>query len=165
MRLTVRRIRPDERETLQQIRLAALKDSPDAYGRTFEEESAYPDAMWDERTTSGASSEERATFFAEIDGEPVGMAGYGRDEDGTYALYAMWVRPDVRRSGAARALVQAVLDRAGRDGARTIKLSVTEGNDAAFRLYESCGFTDTGIRESLRDGSPLSVIVMERALT
>lgn len=161
----MRRIRPDERETLKQLRLAALKDSPDAYGRTYEEESAHPEAMWDERTTSGASSAERATFFAELDGEPIGMAGYGRDGDGAGALYAMWVRPDARRSGAARALVHAVLEWASRDGAHTVTLSVTEGNEPAFRLYESCGFTDSGLRESLRDGSSLSVIVMERALT
>ena len=163
--MIVRRIRPGERETLKRIRLAALKDSPDAYGRTYEEESAYSDEFWEERTASGASSDERATFFAEIDGEPVGMVGYGRDEDGACALYAMWVHPGARRSGAGRALVEAVLDCARRDGASSLKLSVTEGNDAAFRLYQSCGFKDSGMRDPLRDGSPLSVIVMERALT
>src|SRR5262245_31242987 len=47
--MKIRRIRADEGLALRTLRLAALADSPMAYGSTFAREDAYPDAVWHER--------------------------------------------------------------------------------------------------------------------
>lgn len=163
--IAVRRIRPDEAGTLRSLRLASLDDAPDAFGRTYAEEAAYPDEYWDERARTAATDADRATFFAEVGGEPVGMAGFGFAPDGTAALWGMWVRPDARRLGAGRALVDTIVEWAAGTTATSVSLTVTEGNAAAINLYESCGFADTGQREPLREGSPMSTLWMRRELT
>jgi ribosomal protein S18 acetylase RimI-like enzyme len=67
---------------------------------------------------------------------------------------AMWVHPALRGSGAASALVQAVLAWAEERGARLVRLSVIDGNNRARRLYEKHGFQDTGhIALRPRDGA------------
>ena len=64
----------------------------------------------------------------------------------TVFLVAMWVAPELRGTGNARALVERVLDWAREHGASRVCLSVEPGNDRAARLYEKCGFVETAIR-------------------
>jgi ribosomal protein S18 acetylase RimI-like enzyme len=85
-------------------------------------------------------------------------------EDAALAhLYGMWVAPEARGSGAARALVEAVMEWAARRGAPRIMTTVAEGNPAATRLYERAGFADTGRREPLGHSGGI-VAVLERQL-
>ena len=58
----------------------------------------------------------------------------------------MYVPARCRQQGLGRRLVQAVLAQAaGRPGVRLVQLTVTQGNDAACALYESCGFVAYGV--------------------
>ena len=77
-------------------------------------------------------------------------------------LYAMWVEPSSRRKGIGRALVRAVTKWGTELGAAGVILNVTEDNEGALALYERCGFVDTGERESLREGSDATTVVMRR---
>lgn len=70
-------------------------------------------------------------------------------EDSARLLISMWVEPDARRAGIGTKLVEAVKDWARADGARELRLQVTEDNRAAARLYERCGFEWTGRTEPL----------------
>ena len=56
------------------------------------------------------------------------------------------VRPECRRLGAGRALVEAVLEHGRAAGARTALLEVRASNVAAQRLYASLGFVQVGVR-------------------
>ena len=86
------------------------------------------------------------------------------DEDPSLAhLYAMWVAPEARRSGAGAALVDAVVAWAAAHGALRVRTEVTVGNDGAARLYERTGFRATGEREPLGH-SDAEVAILERAL-
>jgi GNAT superfamily N-acetyltransferase len=137
--IEVRRIRPDDWQALRATRLAALTDSPSAFGSTIERELAFPDAEWQERASLGAVNDDRATFLA-LDGDDVvGIAG-GFEWEGTLDLVSMWTSPAVRRQGVGRRLVEAVLEWAGD---RDINLWVTRGNDPAHELYLDMGFVDT----------------------
>ena len=61
-------------------------------------------------------------------------------------LFGMYVPARCRQQGLGRSLVQAVLVQAGaRPGVRLVQLTVTQGNDAARALYESCGFVAYGV--------------------
>ncbi len=52
----------------------------------------------------------------------------------------------MRRLGAGAMLLQAVVAAASaRPGIRTLRLTVTEGNEPALRLYESFGFSSWGV--------------------
>lgn len=55
-------------------------------------------------------------------------------------IHLLCVRPDMRRSGVGRALVQEALTRARTSGARGVVLWTQPTMRAAQRLYEQCGF-------------------------
>ena len=143
MTVVVRRVEAGEVDAYKRVRLAALAESPSAFGSTYERESQLTDDEWAERVRLTASGDDRATFLA-LDGDDVvGLAGCYFHE-GRPELISMWTDPSVRRTGAGRALVQAAIDFARAAGAREIGLWVTTGNEPAQRLYESFGFAVTG---------------------
>jgi ribosomal-protein-alanine N-acetyltransferase len=56
------------------------------------------------------------------------------------------VRPERRRRGIARTLVEAALADPASAGARRVYLEVRPSNSAARELYGSLGFAETGLR-------------------
>ena len=143
--ISIRRIRSGEGSTLREVRLAALLDTPSAFGRSHDEETQFPAEEWEQRASAWSEGVVGATFFAErADGDGaavVGLVGAHRPGDGTVELVSMWSAPEARGAGVGRALVQAVLEWAGDD---QVWLWVTRGNDPALRLYQRCGFVTTG---------------------
>jgi ribosomal protein S18 acetylase RimI-like enzyme len=142
----VRRVAPHEWRSLRSIRLAALQDSPYAFASTYEREAAWDDDAW--RRSFG-----RVAWFLAWDGdEPVGVAA-GLPEEGAPPderhVISLWVAPHRRRCGVATALYRAVADWGRREGARSLVLWVTEGNEAAHRMYRKLGFVPTGERQPL----------------
>ncbi len=154
--MEVSRVRADEWEALRDLRLRALADAPDAFRATIAEARERPEEWWREWARDSAESDERAMFVARLDGRPVGLAGVYHDE-GVWNIVAMWVAPEARLAGAGRALLDATVAFARENGGEVIELDVTDGNAAARRLYESCGFVETGRSDPLRMGSPLVV--------
>lgn len=144
--VTVRRVRTDEGRVLKAVRLAALLESPSAFGSSHAAEVDQPDDHWASRASLGASGERSVTYFAIVDQSVVGIvSGYRPDPVGSsIELVSMWVSPSQRRAGIAAKLVQAVLGWASGTDATTVDLWVTRGNDAAVRLYETAGFRKTG---------------------
>lgn len=57
-----------------------------------------------------------------------------------YILYDLFVTPQARRSGAARALLTAARARAAADGKARMDLTTAKTNHAAQALYESLGW-------------------------
>lgn len=57
-----------------------------------------------------------------------------------YTLYDLFVKPDVRRLGVGRALLQAAEVRAAAEGKRRMDLSTARDNLRAQALYESLGW-------------------------
>jgi ribosomal protein S18 acetylase RimI-like enzyme len=159
---TVRRLGAHEADLLRAVRLRALGDAPMAFGSTLAREQGYAPEKWARFAADSATGERQAIFVAE---PAAGMAsGVIDDEDPAMAhLYAMWVAPDARGTGAGRALVDAVVVWATASGADRLTTSVTEGNAAAAALYAAAGFSDTGRREPLGHSEGV-VAVLERPL-
>ena len=152
----VRRARTHEWEALREIRLAALTDSPDAFGSTLAEERDADEARWRGWITGEGWAGDVATFIAEAPGPLLGMAtGYRPDDRPTTGwLFAMWVRPERRGEGIGRQLVTAIEEWAASLDIDQLLLHVTDGNDGAVRFYASCGFVGTSdAPEPLREGS------------
>lgn len=137
--IEVRRVRPDDWPALRATRLAALTDSPSAFGSTVTRELAFPDSEWQDRARRGNEGFDRVTFLA-VDGDDVvGIVG-GFEATDHVDLVSMWTAPGVRRNGVGRRLIEAVLDWAG---GRNVELWVTVGNEPAHELYRAMGFVDT----------------------
>jgi ribosomal protein S18 acetylase RimI-like enzyme len=158
----VRRLGAHEAGVLRDVRLRALRDAPLAFGSTLAREEGYEPEKWERWAAESAAGERQAIFIAE---PAAGMAsGVIDDDDPALAhLYAMWVAPAARGSGAGRALVDAVLAWATDRGAERLTTSVTEGSAAAAALYAAAGFSDTGRREPLGHSEAV-VAVLERFL-
>ena len=145
--MRVRKLTPDDIETLRTIRIESLRSDPDAFGSTLAREEGRTDDDW--RSWLGRG----ATFVAEDDEGPVGLVVVIAHDPPPAGIYAMFVSPRARRGGVGKALVEAALAWSDAVGAPETALLVVDGNTAAITLYESCGFAFTGrteIRE--RDG-------------
>jgi 2-polyprenyl-3-methyl-5-hydroxy-6-metoxy-1,4-benzoquinol methylase/ribosomal protein S18 acetylase RimI-like enzyme len=160
----IRRVEPDEWEALREVRLAALADSPDAFGATLEDERRFDEARWRGWATGDGWAGEVATFVADGGASFAGMAtGFHPEDEPTFVhLFAMWVRPEDRRGGIGRQLVDAVVRWASdQPSVDQVVLRVTIANEDAVWFYTSCGFVGTSERPAaLREGSSLMTQTM-----
>jgi len=142
--ICIRQLTPGDAALYRRIRLAGLKESPEAFGSTFEVEFTKPLAWFFDRL---GNSE---VFGAFRDAELLGVAGLVVRQEEKEAhkglLWGMYVRPDARGAGIARQLVEAVIAHA-RAWVELIQLSVVVGNKPARRLYASLGFVEYGIEK------------------
>lgn len=154
----IRRLEPDEVELLKELRLSALADAPTAYASTYEQAAAYSDDEWRLRLRADGDP----TFvWEDVQGAQGMVVGvHDGDDREVVHLYAMWVRPSSRGSGAADALVARVVTWAGECSAKKVRLHVTEGNHPAERLYARHGFAPTG-RSQVRGRDGMTEIEME----
>lgn len=140
------------------LRLRALADSPDAFGETLAQAQAHDDAAWQAFVAPGP---DRERLLAVLDGEPVGMCVIVLADDRRKAnLFAMWVTPEARARGTGTRLVEAALRWARSLAALEVTLRVSDTQPAARRLYERCGFRDTGEHSPLRPGSAAHCVRM-----
>jgi RimJ/RimL family protein N-acetyltransferase len=162
--IQIRRLAPSESAAYREIRLEALRSSPEAFGSTFEAESVRPLAHFSERIASCP------VFGAFRDSEIVGMAGFlgregAKDAHKGY-LWGMYVRVGARNAGVGKKLAQAVIDYA-RQHVEVLQLDVVSENEAARRLYSRLGFVEYGIeRKALKqDGRYYDEVLMAKDLT
>ena len=136
----------DEWLTLRDIRLFALRESPEAFLSTYGRERTYGDARWQEEFGRG-------DWWVGYQGaEAVSLLGVTR-EPHTPAhecyLEYLWVAPRHRRSGIALSMLNAILGHLRSAGVRTVFLWVLDGNEAARSLYKRLGFVSSNHRQPL----------------
>jgi ribosomal protein S18 acetylase RimI-like enzyme len=151
----IRPFAPHEWKKYKNLRLQALTDSPDAFGRTLAEEQSLVNEDWRKRLLKGTASDWDLPLLAEIDGEPVGLAWGHIEVAAPYIvhLYQVWVAQNHRRIGIGEMMMNAVISWAKEKKANCIELSVACADGSAVRLYERAGFKPTGRIEPLRPGS------------
>jgi ribosomal protein S18 acetylase RimI-like enzyme len=145
----IRRIGPGEWRELRDLRIAALEDTPIAFGETAESARRRPEENWVARTMRGATGAAAVTYVGvRADGQWLGMAGGVPDDEdpGRADLVSVFVAPACRGSGLAGALVAAVANWARGRGLPRLGLWVHEDNLRARRFYQRYGFTETGRR-------------------
>jgi ribosomal protein S18 acetylase RimI-like enzyme len=137
----IRRLMPQDAGLYREIRLEALQLSSEAFGSSFEYEGAQPLDFFREAVMKAN------IFGAFLETALVGVAGFraqlGAKQAHKGLLWGMYVRPAARGTGAGKSLVRAVLDHA-RERVELVQLTVVSDNEAAQRLYRSCGFVAYG---------------------
>lgn len=121
---------------LRNVRLAALLDTPTAFGVSYQTAAAYTDEQWQVR----ASSTGTAFWMAFEKDRPVGMIGAAVSSAGRFNLIGMWVEPASRGSGVATRLVEVVKARAIAEGFDRVFLDVSPDNARASNFYLKQGF-------------------------
>lgn len=122
---------------LKQVRLAALLDTPTAFGVSYQTAAQYSDEQWKDR----ASSTGTEFWLALKDDKPVGMIGAAVSGANRCNLIGMWVDPTARGSGVAAQLVEAVKSRAIEKGHDRVFLDVSPDNARASNFYLNQGFS------------------------
>ncbi|GEP44921.1 GNAT family N-acetyltransferase [Brevifollis gellanilyticus] len=136
---------PSDWQRVQKLRLAALQDTPDAFGSTFEDESQRPPEWWIGRLQSSGS----VTFMA-VEPCDSGMAVLGPyNAPPDRGVFAVWVAPEHRGRGVGDALMSAVIAEARSLGVGRLVLDVDRLNLPARRLYLRYDFSPTGIESTL----------------
>ena len=159
----IRALGPEDVGAFREIRLEALRLSPEAFGSTYERESVQPPEFFAGRLVS-------STIFGGFEGETLlGIAGFkqeeGLKERHRAMLVGMYVRAAARGTGLGRRLVDAVLAHA-RGRVEQVTLAVVAENEAARRLYAAAGFVEYGLQpEALKqDGRYYDERLMVRRL-
>ena len=148
------------------VRLRALQNTPTAFSSTYAEESKLTDTDWVKRATQWGS-DKSIGYLAMDAGIACGIAsGLLDHDDATRAnLFSMWVAPTHRRLGIGRKLVDAIIDWARAQSARTLLLLVTSNNDGAIKFYQQLGFTLTGRTEPYANDPALSNYEMRQFIS
>lgn len=112
-------------------------------------------AKWWTSDVVAAAIRRGQTLVAELDGEVVGMAAFGVQND-ELVLWKLYVLPEHHGKGVGSHLMDAVVDRALEGGHRQIALSYPDGNAYAARFHRAHGFVETH-REPSGSGLPDSI--------
>lgn len=142
---------------LRDVRLRAMKDSPSAFGSTYEREAARTVEDWERWYSPGV-----ALMLEHDHLGPVGLVAGAPDRErpGEVLLMALWVDPRIRGQGGGDLLVETLLEWACGQGASRVRLRVTGNNIPAERLYARHGFLPTGAA-TIRDRDGLPEVEME----
>lgn len=138
-------------QDFRDIRLSALKESPEMFGSTYACEEKLSIEVFEARLRDAM------VFGAYIDKEIVGLSvlkqdGGPKDAHKAY-LSGVFVAPEHRGKGIAEKLLLAVKCYAN-EHMEQIMLTVVDGNKAAISLYEKQGFKIYGVEpRALKEGT------------
>lgn len=150
--MLIREIKVDEFEKYWDLRLYALQHSPDAFGRSYEEEIAVPLA---DRITrmQNRMSPENILFVVEDGDKFVGMTGVVRNTmpkiQHIAIIWGVYVLPSHRGQKLGRQLMERAIAQAQAwSGVKQLQLTVVTTNIGARQLYQKLGFVEWGIEST-----------------
>ena len=141
MTFSIRRLTANDVQAYRAIRLEALTNHPEAFASSVDD-------------LVGRSIEDLALMLDHLvflgavtpDGQLMGVMGFDagiKREAHRGWLIQVYVRPEMRGTGCAAALLDAILSEARRDVLQ-VHLSVASHNEPAIRLYQKAGFAIYG---------------------
>lgn len=149
----IRVLTPGDAVSYCTLRLRMLREHPEAFTSSFEEESLKPLAWVERRIAPGEEAPHNFLLgaFSEADAL-IGTVGFSVEvrmkQRHKGLLFGMYVAPEANSRGVGRSLLAACLDRARTvPGVEQINLTVTATNERALRLYEAAGFRAFGVEQ------------------
>jgi RimJ/RimL family protein N-acetyltransferase len=132
--------------SFRELRLEALQNSPTAFSMDYGRSSHYALKYWED--TLVMDDMESAIFFAEHEGQLVGMTGIarGRSPKTKHAadVWGVYVSPPWRGLHIAEELIRSCREWAQARQVVILRLAVVATNKSAVRCYERCGFVTYG---------------------
>ena len=166
--MLIRRLIPADATVFLALRLEGLRESPSAFGSSYEEERDTPLSTIEARLAADSG---RNMFGAFVGDQLVGLVAVGRETALKIRhkgyIRAMYVAEAYRGRGIGRRLMEhALAFAATMPGVQRLTLSVTAGNAAATELYESLGFKEFGREPDsmIVDGQLYDEIMMSRTI-
>jgi ribosomal protein S18 acetylase RimI-like enzyme len=156
--ITIRTIDEDDWVQWRELRLAALREAPEAFGSRLADWTGSWDTedRWRKRLTTVPHN-----VIAYHDGKPVGIVSSTTPMDGAVDLISLWVDPTARGQGAGDALIGAISSWARRAGASQVQLAVRATNERAISLYARNGFVDSGAVMDTEESFPEISMVLQ----
>jgi ribosomal protein S18 acetylase RimI-like enzyme len=151
----------------RQLRLDALKESPQAFSSRYEEQVNRPDEFWKSRLEEAAKGGSSWLLFARSGEKLVGMVGAARDPvNGLEAeIISMYVLPEARGRGVAGLLMHAILMVLKESGICKACLTVNLDQAPAVHVYKKFGFDITQVDTVVMgDGAAYNEAVMEKIM-
>ena len=147
--VSLRRLVEEDAESVWAVRLRALREHPEAFGRSYEESHATPIAAVRERLGIASAPPNGVALGAFLGGALVGTAGVARQEPERQrhkaTLWGVYVAPEARGRGLARRLVaEAIVHARALPDLEQIHLMVGERSLGARAIYASLGFVPYG---------------------
>lgn len=128
----------------------------DAITAIYNDAVLHTTASWDEEPVTrenrrawlvGHNTGPYVTLVAEIDGEVVGFAAYGRFRDKVgYDLtveHSVYLSPAARGRGLGTALLRELVDAAAERGMHVMVGGLSADNEVSLRLHRGLGFVET----------------------
>ncbi len=131
----------DDWVRLRDIRLAALLDSPDAFGGKYEDERLFDEQRW------RAEFAKQAFVIASVSGVDAGMMyieNLNGDFDATCWIGGCWTDPQFRGVGLMHAMFKFLDEQASQRNWQVQGLGVWRDNFLAIAAYEKLGFVAMG---------------------
>jgi RimJ/RimL family protein N-acetyltransferase len=122
---------------LKQIRLAALKDSPNSFGAKYEVLKDRPDNYWQQVLKVSS------WCLVSADSVDIGLLAVDRadkDRNSDCWLSGWWITPSHRGQGVSKLMAQWVYELCRKNGWQKIGLGVWPDNKHAIAVYLKLGF-------------------------
>ena len=160
--ITIRRLKPGEAGLYRELRLQALRESPEAFGTSLADALARDDQSWIDQAEASTAGPDRATWMV-IAERPAGLAALYRDatDPGVGELIQMWVAPEMRGGQVAAELLGAIFRWAGENGFSQVRAEVMAGNARALGFYRKCGFSEIAGQVKATGGSVILMRAVE----
>ena len=126
-------------DRLRALRLAALKDTPDAFGAKHEDEVNKPISEWQDRLKN------THWCFVVADGVDVGLLAVDRaekDRNSDCWLSSWWIKDAFRGSGIPKLMLTWLEQLCRENNWKKIGLGVWPDNLRAIAAYKKLGFTE-----------------------
>ena len=149
MTIIIRKLQPHESVVYREVRLACLKNVPQYFGSTYEEEVLNPKFQFE--TFIENESPDHVMFGAFDDEQLVGITGFNRMARQRAMhrgeIVQVYVDSNYRGQNIGEKLIRHTLEYAFTlNGIEQVQLSVIASNQSAIRLYEKIGFRTFGVQ-------------------
>jgi RimJ/RimL family protein N-acetyltransferase len=144
--MQIRRLEISDAPVYRELRLRGLREHPDAFTSSFEEENVRSAAETEKRLSPTSDT---VMWGAFVEGTLAGVVGMTREtrlkNRHKATLVAMYVAPEYGGQGLGLALVQTVIQAAKTAQVELLVLTVTDTNRQAAALYARAGFASFGV--------------------
>jgi GNAT superfamily N-acetyltransferase len=145
MPIEIRQLGPDDAAAFKSVRLQGLRESPEAFGSTYEEEVESPLDVVATRLERASAPPMRVVLGAFADHALVGIVGCYQEAkvkvQHKAVIWGMYVSPEARGQGLGRRLLEsAVAEARAWPNVERVTITVVERVRRARALYLSAGF-------------------------